>query len=59
MNNEEITEKFFDMLAKGEEEKEVTKKLGIKKVETDVDCDEIPNIITIYYPDGAIISHWV
>lgn len=52
---DEITELFFDMSEQGKTFEEIQKATGILKVVE----DESQTIITIYYPKGEIISHWV
>ena len=52
---DEITEIFFDMLSDKKTFKEIQKATGILKVEE----DESQEIITIHYPNGEIISHWI
>lgn len=55
LTSEEITEIFFDMLAEKKEWEEIQKATGLLKVEE----DESQTILTLYYPNGEIISHWV
>lgn len=55
LTNDEIDEIFFDMLAEEKTYKEIKKATGIKKIEQ----DESGQVVTIYYPNGDIVSHWV
>lgn len=55
LTTDEITEIFFDMLAEKKTFEEIQKATGILKVVE----DKSQTIITIYYPNGEIISHWV
>jgi hypothetical protein len=55
LTNDEITEMFFDMLAEKKGIEEIKEKTGILKVEE----DESQTVLTIHYPNGDIISHWV
>lgn len=50
-----ITGLFFDLSKQGKTFEEIQKATGIKKVEE----DESQTVITIHYPSGEIISHWV
>jgi hypothetical protein len=52
----EITDMYFSLIIEeGKSPEEAMKITGIKKVEE----DSSGQVITIYYPDGEIISHWV
>lgn len=51
--NDVITEVFFNMLAEEKTAREIKKATGIKKIEPE------ERIVTIYYPNGEIISHWL
>jgi hypothetical protein len=53
LTNEQINEIFFDMLSEKKTFKEIKKRTGIKRIETN------DNVITLHYPNGEIISHWV
>jgi len=53
--NDVITEIFFDMLAEKKSFEEIQKETGLLKVEE----DESQTVLTLYYPNGEIISHWV
>ncbi len=55
LTNDQIDEIFFDMLAENKSFEEIQEATGILKVEE----DESQTVITIYYPNGDIISHWV
>lgn len=55
LTTDEITELFFDMLAEDIAIKEIQKATGLLKVEE----DESQTVLTLYYPNGDIISHWV
>ena len=56
---EEITEIFFDLSEQGKTLEEIQEITGIKKIEVEIDYEENPTIITIHYPNGEIVSHWV
>jgi len=53
--NERITEKFFEMLDEKKTFEEIKKATGVLEVE----LDENQEVLTIHYPNGEIISHWV
>ena len=53
--NDVITEIFFDMLAEKKSFEEIQKETGLLKVEE----DESQTVLTLYYPNGEIVSHWV
>lgn len=53
--NDVITEIFFDMLAEEKSFEEIQKATGILKVEE----DESQTVLTLHYPNGEIVSHWV
>ena len=53
---DEIADMYFSLIIEeGKSPEEAMKITGIKKVEE----DSSGQVITIYYPDGEIISHWV
>lgn len=53
--NDVITEIFFDMLAEKKSFEEIQEETGLLNVVE----DESQTILTLYYPNGEIISHWV
>ncbi len=53
--NERITEKFFEMLDEKKTFEEIKEATGVSEIEV----DENEHIITIHYPNGEIISHWL
>jgi hypothetical protein len=53
--NDKLTEAVFNELEKGLCFERVAENTGVKKIEIDDDC----TVVTIYYPDGEIVSHWV
>lgn len=56
---DEITEIVLDMLSEGKDFEEVKKKTGVLNIEEDKSPDGETTVITIHYPDGETISHWV
>lgn len=56
---DEITEIVLNMLSEGKTFKEVREKTGVLSIEEDTTPDGETTVITIHYPNGDIISHWV
>ncbi len=56
---DETTEIVLNMLSEGKTFKEVREKTGILSIEEDTSPDGETTVITIHYPNGEIISHWV
>lgn len=55
LTTDEISGIYFNMLAEEKTYKEIKKATGIKKIEQ----DEGGQVVTLYYPNGDIVSHWV
>ena len=54
MNNEEITMEILKMLCDENKTKEEVLKTGIVD---DIEIEE--NIMTVYYKNGKVLSHWL